>query len=180
MPSFTEFQQQARIVNRMITMQASHSLSLTALLPKLPNARYNRARPCRIYWRYKDLVPVQIFPKGMVQILGGRASRKVCERIRDFLMTHCDMTLSQPHLSSCTVSYQLPSRLSSLTSLPSNHRISNDYEIFPGTLIHHPQRHHRFHLCFFPNGTAIITGVRSLREAYEQLQDCLSRYPIVE
>lgn len=179
MDSYADFLQHARIVNRMVVMHASAPLCLTDILPKLPHSRYNPARPCRIYWRYEDRIVVQLFPKGTVQILGGNHDDAVCKTIRDFLMTHLSIHLTFPRLKSCTVSCRLASRLSSLTSLPSNHCVSNDYEIFPGTLIHQPVHQRHFHVCLFPNGTSVITGVRSLYEAYEQLKVCIVRFRLV-
>ena len=179
MNSFASFCRQARIVNRMISMNASEALSLPTILPKLPNARYNRARPCRIYWRFEDRIPVQIFPKGTIQVLGRYATIAACENIRDFFMKHLSLSLSPPRLNSCTVSCRLASRLSCLNMLPSNHHVSNEYEIFPGTLIRRPSQHRRIHLCLFPNGTAIVTGVNSLEHAYRQVRYCLRDYPIM-
>lgn len=159
-------------------MHSSFPLCLLDILPKLPNARYNRARPCRIYWRYEDRVPVQLFPKGTVQILGGNHDDAVCDAIRNYLMTHLEIHLTYPHLKSCTVFCRLAPRFSTLTSLPSNQSISNDYEIFPGTLIRQTVRQRHFHVCMFPNGTAVITGVRSLHEAYDQVKACIARLEI--
>ena len=178
MHSFPDFLNHARVVNRMVIMHASHPLCLPEILPKLPHARYNRARPCRIYWRYEDRVPIQLFPKGTVQILGGKHDDCLCDEIRDFLMKHLSIFLSPPRLRSCTVSCRLAQRFPSLTAIPSNHCVINEYEIFPGTLIQQPVRNRHYHVCLFPNGTAIVTGVRSLTEAYHQLRLCLSRYNI--
>lgn len=183
MDSFTTFQQHARIVNRMVTMHASQPLALEKILPKLPNARYNRARPCRIYWRYQNSIPVQLFPKGTIQILGGRHDDAMCETIRDTLIILLSVDISPPCLRSCTVACRIASHLPSLQSIPSNQHVSNEYELFPGTLIQHPvsrRRRRRFHICLFSNGTAIITGATSLREAYRQLKKCLRRYRICQ
>lgn len=177
---FTSFRDHAEIVNRMISMHASEPLSLPAILPKLPNnARYNRARPCRIYWRFEGRIPVQIFPKGTVQVLGKHATFAACKSIRDFFMTQLSISLSPPHLNSCTVKCRLAPRLSCLNMLPSNHHISNEYEIFPGTLIRLPTKDRRGHICLFRNGMAIVTGVTSLHHAYRHVKRCLRDYPIL-
>ena len=176
MDSFTAFCNHACVVNRMVIMHASEPLHLLEILPKLPNARYNHARPCRIYWRYEKRIPIQLFPKGTVQILGGKHNDLLCEEIRNYLMKHLSIILSPPRLRSCTVSCRLAQRLLCLTDIPSNHYVSNEYEIFPGTLIQQPVRNRNYHVCLFPNGTAIVTGVRFLHEAYHQLQKCLSQY----
>ena len=180
MESYSSFCEHAKIVNRMVVMHATKPLCLLTILPKLlPNARYNRARPCRIYWRYEDSVPVQLFPKGTIQILGGNHDDGVCDQIRDYLMTHLSIQLSNPRVMSCTVSCRLAPRLTTLNSLPSNHFVSNEYEIFPGTLIQQPSCSRQFHICLFPNGTAIVTGVTSLHEAYRQLKFCIKRFSIM-
>ena len=179
MDSFSDFCHHARIVNRMFTMHSTEALSLPRLLPLLPRARYNRARPCRIYWRFEDRIPVQLFPKGTVQVLGKLATHESCEAIRQCLMTKLSITLSQPHLSSCTVTCRLAARISRLTSLPSNQHVSNDYELFPGTLIRpskSPNQH--AHLCFFSNGHVIVTGVTSLRQAYRHVKRCLHEHDL--
>lgn len=179
MNSFASFRRHARIVNRMITMSTPEPLSLPTLLPKLSNARYNRARPCRIYWRFEDRIPVQIFPKGTIQVLGRHATSAACETIRNFFMTHLSLSLSPPHLNSCTVACRIAPRLSCLNMLPSNHHVSNEYELFPGTLIRRPTQTRRVHICLFSNGTAIVTGVISLQHAYHQVKYCLRDYPIM-
>lgn len=179
MNSFASFQRHARIVNRMLSMNASEPLSLQDILPKLPNARYNHARPCRIYWRFEDRIPVQLFPKGTVQVLGRHATLAACESIRHFLMPHLSISLSPPRLNSCTVACRLAPRLSYLNTLPSNHYVSNEYELFPGTLIRRPSQGRRVHICFFSNGTAIVTGVTTLQQAFRQLKYCLRDYPIM-
>lgn len=163
----------------MVVMHASQPLHLSSIFPMLSNARYNRARPCRVYWRFEDRVPVQLFPKGTVQILGGSHNDAMCARIRDYLMTHLSIRLSEPRVKSCTVSCRLAPRLTTLHRLPSNRFVSNEYEIFPGTLIQQPSHRRKFHLCLFPNGTAIVTGVTSLDEAYHQLKLCIKRFGIL-
>ena len=179
MNSFTSFCRHARIVNSMISMNTAEPLSLSTILPQLPNARYNRARPCRIYWRFEDRIPIQIFPKGTIQVLGRHATLAACENIRDFFMTHLSLSLSPPCLNSCTVACRLAPRLSYLNRLPSNHYVSNEYELFPGTLIRRPTQGRRVHICLFSNGTAIVTGVTSLQHAYHQVKYCLREYPIM-
>ena len=179
MNSFISFRRHARIVNRMMTMTSSHPLSLEDIVAQLPSAaRYNRARPCRIYWRFDDLIPVQIFPKGTIQILGRHATPTACEHIRNFLTTHLSLSLTRPRVSSCTVSCRIAPRLSCLNRLASNHHVSNEYELFPGTLIRCPTQHRRIHLCFFSNGTTIVTGVTSLRDAYRQVKRCIYEHQI--
>ena len=185
MNSFASFcrRHHARIVNRMISMNASEPLSLPDILPRLPDtARYNRARPCRIYWRFEGRIPVQLFPKGTIQVLGRHATIAASERIRDFFMTHLSLSLSPPRVNSCTVACRLAPRLFHLNALPSNHYVSNEYELFPGTLIRRPTQDRRrrcVHICLFSNGTVVVTGVTSLQHAYRQLKYCLRDYPIL-
>ena len=183
MHSYTTFRQDARIVNRMMTMTTPSRLSLPDLILKLPKeASYSRARPCRIYWRYQGRVPLQIFPKGTVQILGRFVTPAVCSEIRDFFFTQLGLSLSRPQLNSCTVSCRIATRLSCLTSIPSNQHVSNEYELFPGTLIRRPTRYRRrgVHLCFFSNGTVIATGVLSRRDAYRHIKHCVKKYRLIQ
>lgn len=178
MKSYAQFRRYARVVNRMMSMTASSRLCLEDIVKKLPtNARYSPARPCRIYWRFEDRIPVQLFPKGTVQVLGRYATFTTCEKIRNFLETHLLLSLSPPCLNSCTVSCRIAPHLACLTKLPSNHHISNDYELFPGTLIRYSsQPNRRVHLCFFSNGTCIVTGVLSRRDAYRQVTHCIKAF----
>ena len=180
MISYATFRQDAHIVNRMMTMKSSSSLCLPDLITKLPaHAYYSRARPCRIYWRFQDRIPVQIFPKGTIQILGRYASTSVCNEIRDYFSTHLSLSLSHPYLNSCTVSARIAPRICRLHSLPSNQYVSNEYELFPGTMIRRHHRRRRIHLCFFSNGTVIATGVHSRREAYRQIKHCIQTYDLI-
>ena len=136
MNSYTNFRRHAHIVNRMMSMTSASPLSLPDIIRKLPNtARYNTARPCRIYWRFEDRIPVQIFPKGTIQILGRHAKPTACEQIRNFLTTHLSLSLSRPCLNSCTVFCRIARHLSSLNRLPSNHHESNEYELFFGLIM---------------------------------------------
>lgn len=181
MISYSRFRSHARIVNRMMCMKASSRLCLQDILPKLPaNARYSPARPCRIYWRFQNRIPVQLFPKGTVQILGRHATPTACEHIREFLTSHLSLSLSTPCLNSCTISCRIAPHLSSLNKLPSNHLVSNEYELFPGTLIRYSsQPHRRVHLCFFSNGTCIVTGVLSRRDAYHHVKHCIEKFNLL-
>lgn len=180
MNAYTQFRRHARIVNRMITMTSSSRLCLEDIVQKLPHtARYSPARPCRIYWRFEDRIPVQLFPKGTIQVLGRHATPTACEHIRNFLQTHLSLSLSPPCLHSCTVSCRIAPHLFSLNKLPSNHHVSNEYELFPGTLIRYStQPHRRVHLCFFSNGTCIVTGALSLRDAYRHVRRCMKKFHI--
>ena len=181
--TYTSFRRQAQIVNRMMSMTTQSRLALPDLFLKLPKgASYSRARPCRIYWRYQGRVPLQIFPKGTIQILGRYATSAMCGEIRDYFITELGLSLSQPQLNSCTVSCRIASRLSHLTSIASNQHVSNEYELFPGTLIRRPTRHRRrgVHLCFFSNGTVIATGVLSRRDAYRHIKHCVKKYRLIQ
>ena len=151
-------------------MTTSARLNLPDLLTKLPEgACYNQARPCRIYWRFQNRVPVQIFLKGTVQVLGRFASLSVCDDIREFFFTHLSLSLGQPLLNSSTVSCRIVQRLFDLQSLPFNQHVSNEYALFPGTMIRQHRRR-RVHLCFFSTGTVIATCVLSRRNAYRQIK----------
>lgn len=177
METFDSFCEHARIVNRMITMHASEPLSLVNIVTKLgPNATYRPARPCRIRWRYQRGMTIQLFPRGSVQLLGANLDDERVDNIRTMLTNILGLDLSSPILCSCTIECRIAPRLTNLLSIPSSSSVSNEYEIFPGTLIQDTSTH--FHVSFFTNGKAIVTGATSLEEAYEKLKQCITRYDI--
>lgn len=178
MMSYDTFHEHARIVNCMYTMLADTPLDLERIQYHLPGpTRYSRARPCRVHWRYKDRYTVQLFPKGTIQLLGNTPLAE-CYSVRRFLIDLLSITLSPPKLCSCTVECTLDPHSLRLVALPSNQFVSNEREIFPGTLIQHPVRKRNFHSCFFTNGKVIVTGVKSLQEAYRELKRCIDQYQI--
>ena len=160
-------------------MYSPTPLALDKVHSRLPNSNFRRARPCRVYWRYKGKYAVQFFPRGAVQLLG-RVPEAIWYEVHQFLQDSLHLTLSAPNLCTCTVACRISHRLTHLSTLPSNHLVCNEKELFPGTLIRHPVKNRQFHTSLFPNGTAVITGTTSLLEAYTQLNACLSHHKIIE
>ena len=169
--TFRTFKQRAKIVNRMLCVKSRFPLNLAALTLRLPPpVDYHVARPCRIRWRFQNSFTVQLFPNGTIQLMGSMDNLTV-QAIISYLSDVIGLSLisHQPTVSSITVYYQHPQHITpSLTTLPSNNNILNEREIFPGTLIQHHQAKRRFHTSAFVSGAAIQTGVRTLREAYQQ------------
>lgn len=115
------------------------------ILPKLPHARCNKARPRVVYWRYEDRIEVQLFPKDTMQILGGNHDDGVCKTIRDFLMAHPSIHLTflvwEAAQYRDSWSHAYPSR-----PLILRINVLVMIKIFPGFIIHQPvsQRHFMF------------------------------------
>ena len=175
-----EFLKHASVVNFMLSMRAERALDLEKeLLPKLPNtARYSRARPNRVYWRYKDIHSLQVFPSGAIQLMGPTPEDTWSE-IHRYIQDLLGISVSAPMVSSCTVHVRLPHRLNMLRSLNSNAYICNERELFPGTLIRQPHKSvtpnvsgRNYHLSLFRNGNIVITGVVSLQEAFQVYKTC--------
>ena len=153
-----------RVVNRMVIAHASGDLDLVTLSKTLPDCRYRAARPCRIYFKYQN-IPIQLFPKGCIQILGNTTANQ-CLQVWQFLSTLLHpLTVSRPQVKSCTVlcPWQNDTLQRKLKFLPSTANVSNERELFPGTLISMPRKIKsklcNYHCALFPNGQAIITGV---------------------
>ena len=151
-------------------MRASEPLHLLKLKDYFQDCSYHQAKPCRIYMKVYN-VSVQLFPRGCIQILGN-VSEDQCLKIWEYLTKHLHpIKVSKPRTKSVTVQCQWapPTNLNKMDQLPSTSRISNEKELFPGTLINYPrvirQRVHNYHCALFNNGIAIVTGVTSISEA---------------
>lgn len=169
-----------RIVNRMVVARASHPLNLESLSKKIPSCHYRRARPCRIYFKWNK-IPIQLFPRGCIQILGN-TTQEQCLQVWHYLsgLLH-PIIVSRPQVKSCTVvcSWQNEILQNKLKTLPSSANVSNERELFPGTLISIPRKlsckQCNFHCALFPNGQAIITGVVSSSEAERVLKQAINK-----
>ena len=163
----------SRIVNRMVVARASGNLDLETLSKTLPNCQYRRARPCRIYFKW-NTIPIQLFPKGCIQILGNTTEEQ-CFQVWHYLsgLLH-PLIVSRPQVKSCTVlcQWQHPELQQKLKTLPSSATVCNERELFPGTLISIPRHvtHRHYHCALFPNGQAIVTGVCSKSNAERVLK----------
>ena len=158
----------------MVELRASSAIPLQTLLPQLPLATYRASRPCRVYWKWNSSVAVQIFPRGCIQILGNHSLEtydRICEEMRQLLAPY-GLDVSDPITKSCTVQCQwnyTKDRMQTIQQLPSTSVISNERELFPGTLI----RKGNLHCSFFSNGSVIVTGVLSIAEAESLVEDIL-------
>ena len=175
----------SRICNRMVEIRASGPISLDDLEPQLPGCRYRKAKPCRIHYKHLGKITIQLFPKGCIQILGN-VSEEDCNMIWTFLskLLH-PLTLSRPRTKSCTIQCVWKPRdpnqstKAFLNNLASSTNISNEMELFPGTLITRSRvirnklRH--YHCALFHNGTAIVTGVTNIPEAENVLFKCINQ-----
>lgn len=169
-----------RIVNRMVVARASEPLDLDSLSKKIPECHYRRARPCRIYFKWHK-IPIQLFPKGCVQILGNTTPEQ-CLQVWYYLsgLLH-PRIVSRPQVKSCTVLCSWENELlqNKLKTLPSSANVCNERELFPGTLIAIPRKlsfkRCNFHCALFPNGQAIITGVVSTSEAERVLKQAINK-----
>ena len=104
--------------------------------------------------------------------------------IKDIYTHLCELLqpiqISHPRVKSCTVLCRW-SNPGNLHKIPSNQHISNDLELFPGTLVHMPRKllRHKmknYHCALFHNGTAVITGVQNIVEAERVLKQCIDKY----
>ena len=164
-----------------MVLKSRFHLNLARLVERLPPpVNYHEARPCRIYWKYRGRYAVQLFPGGAIQMIGN-IPNDIYSEITTYLVNVLGLTLESaiPTVRSLTVYYHHPHRITSaLERLSSNGVILNEREIFPGTLIQHHQDNRRFHTSVFVSGAAIVTGARTLREAYKQLKRCASRHQL--
>ena len=175
----------SRICNRMVEIRASGPIDLDKLEPKLIGCRYRKAKPCRIHYKYQGRITIQLFPRGCIQILGN-VNEEDCDSVWTFLSNILSpLTLSKPRTKSCTIQCKWKPKESTqstkalLKHLSSSTNISNEMELFPGTLVSRTRmirnklRH--FHCALFHNGTAIVTGVTTIPEAENVLFKCLEQ-----
>lgn len=168
----------SQICNRMVEIRAKAPLSLLDLKDKIPNCIYRPAKPCRIYFKYNKCT-IQIFPKGCIQILGNNSEDDILN-VREYLSNILHpIKIGRPRVKSCTVQCLWKNDIR-LNNIPSNSRISNERELFPGTLVNMPRKiGHKvrnYHCALFQDGKAIVTGVSDIHEAESILRQCLQKY----
>ena len=169
-------------------MRASTTLKLMDMITSIEaeesisHVKYRAAKPCRLYFKYNNCA-IQLFPKGCIQILGNVTDNEV-HTIHTYLsqLLH-PIRISKPRTKSSTVLCHWSKPGGHLYKIPSNKHISNDMELFPGTLVHMPRRLQQckvknYHCALFYNGTAIVTGVTNIQEAERVLRQCIDKYII--
>ena len=159
-------------------MRASAPLPLLTLQTQMPNSRYRAAKPCRLYTKYGKCA-IQLFPRGCIQILGNVNEEDVLQVYQYLTSLIHPITLSKPQVKSCTILCSWNNNIK-LGTLPSNAHISNDMELFPGSLVNFSRfvryRVRNYHCALFHNGSAIVTGVTDIHEAERVLKQCIDKY----
>lgn len=159
-------------------MRASQVLPLLTLKSLIPDSIYRSAKPCRLYTKFHNCA-IQLFPRGCIQILGNVDEDDI-EAAYKYLSAILDpITITKPRIKSCTVLCSWKNNVR-LDTLPSNSHISNDMELFPGTLVNFSrtirERVRNYHCALFHNGSAIVTGVTDVYEAERVLKQCIVKY----
>ena len=173
-----------RVVNQMLVMRAN-SLSKIDLdrvlkflhhFKSVTDIRYRPSKPHRIYCKVNGVV-TQIFSGGCIQMLGYHTMEKYNHVFT--LLRHYFSNLTSPIIKSCTIELRWNHIGINLQNIPSNAVVFNEREIFPSLSTLHViddklSKPYKVNCSFSSNGKVIVTGAKSIPEAYQFMNNSLN------
>ena len=160
-----------RVINMMRTMKVDLPLNLEALHCE-QGGKLFRGRPEMLLLRLSNGRNVQLFRRGMIQILGAIPEKEV-EKMRHEILHRLRLITATPLMTSNMVVTTQIKDLSFRKITKSDKNVFYETELFPAALI---SKWYPAHVALFHNGKVVITGVKSLSHCHNILSSLIEYF----
>lgn len=153
-----------KVINMMRTMKVDSTLDLESLHRK-HGGKLFRGRPEMLLLRLNNGRNVQLFRRGMIQILGAIPEIEA-QRMRHEILHRLHLTTAAALVISNMVVTAQVKNLSLQKFVKSDKNFFYETELFPAALI---SKWHPAHIALFHNGKVVITGVKNVTQCRDIL-----------
>ena len=155
-----------RVVNCMRECRLDMRIDIEQLHQRVPDSKLYRGRPSMLVIPTSYGRNLQLFPSGVIQIMG-HVSHRVSLGMRDELLRH--LRHLHPHVPTPTLTLKNLVVCAHLNKTAPLHRFAKsssdanyEPELCPALLL---RRFHPVHVALFHTGRCVLTGLRSVDEA---------------